>query len=181
MHPADEIPVMLINSLIAVNNNRLECYRYASKETGASVLKALFSRSADTSERCRDELAREVYKLGGVPYEGTLATGDFMDLWLELQSAIGRKDHPGMLGSFSKEEGLVLRKYRYAISSGAAHLNRLQVELFNSQRLAIVEDAAKLGNLREVVVNTGRPAPVRSAARRRIPSFTGLFTRPALQ
>jgi uncharacterized protein (TIGR02284 family) len=192
MHEADEKPVALLNSLIGVNNNRIECLRFAGRLTDASVLRLLFSRLADTSIQCREELIREVYKLGGVPHDGTLLTGEFLSIWLEVEAAVSRRDHLAILNSFCLSEGVVISAYENALVTGEEHLNTLQRRLFHGQFLAIRDDAQKLRNLRDTVVNSAAPEPVRQPkkevihprvpARREFPQMIpALIGRPVFQ
>jgi uncharacterized protein (TIGR02284 family) len=165
MHEADEKPVELLNTLIGVNNNRIECCRFANRQTRAAVLRVLFERLADTSLQCRDELIREVYKLGGVPHEGTLVTDTFLKVWLELETAVTKNDHLAILDSFTFEEGVVLKTYKEVLTKEEEHLNSLQQRLFQNQYEVISSDAGKLKNLKEIVINSVAPEPVKKPVR----------------
>jgi len=151
MHAADEKPIEVLNKLIGVNNNRIECYHFANREINASVLKVLFSRLVETSLSCREELVKEVYKLGGKPLEGTMATESFMQAWLEVQSAVTRQDHLGILNSFCFEEGVVIKSYEDVLTREEEHLNSLQQRLFYNQYEILKSDAEKVKNLRDAV------------------------------
>lgn len=61
----------MLNTLIEINNDRIEGYETASKETDETDLKTLFAQLAQTSHECKDELVDEVEALGGTPEEGT--------------------------------------------------------------------------------------------------------------
>src|SRR5688572_7916568 len=106
MHPADQKPLQLLNNLIGVNNNRLECFNFAAKETDVTVLRVLFNRLLDTSYLCREELAREVYKLGGIPEQGTVPYVEFFTAWVDVKTALTRNDHAAILNSCAYEEGV---------------------------------------------------------------------------
>ena len=51
-----EKSIDVINSLIEINNDRIEGYETASKETQEADLKSVFSQFAKTSEKCKLEL-----------------------------------------------------------------------------------------------------------------------------
>jgi uncharacterized protein (TIGR02284 family) len=153
MHEADIKPIESLNRLIAVNNNRMECLDYADRHTNAGVLKVLFNRLKETCEDCYTALVSEVYKLGGTPHDGTLATADFLKVWDELNAAVSRNDHFSILNSLSIQEGVVLKNYGQVLSQGEAWLNTNQKKLFTEQYEAIYADVEKVRNLRDVIFN----------------------------
>ena len=74
---SNEKTIDVLNSLIEINNDRIEGYETASKETEEDDLQELFSRMMKTSTKCKQELTQEVERLGGTPIEGTRITGKF--------------------------------------------------------------------------------------------------------
>ncbi|MFV5690363.1 DUF2383 domain-containing protein [Flavobacterium sp. ZT3R25] len=60
-----EKSIDVLNTLIEINNDRIEGYKTALEETEESDLKALFSQLMKTSQNCKMELVSEVQKLGG--------------------------------------------------------------------------------------------------------------------
>ena len=60
----NEKTIAVLNSLITINNDRIEGYETAAKETEEQDLKTLFAQFSSTSEKCRKELTDEVSKLG---------------------------------------------------------------------------------------------------------------------
>ena len=75
MEAVNEKTISLLNGLIEINNDRIEGYERAAKETDESDLKSLFMSMADESRGHRSELISEVIGLGGTPAEGTTASG----------------------------------------------------------------------------------------------------------
>lgn len=75
MHNDNKIEVL--NTLITINNDRIEGYETTAKETEEQDLKSLFAQFSYTSQKCKQELSNEVSKLGGTPAEGTLTSGKF--------------------------------------------------------------------------------------------------------
>lgn len=152
MHPSDEKPAKALNTLLGVNYNRFECCKYAFRQAGAAVLKALFSRMAETSEDCLTALAAEVYKLGGKPHAGTIADGTYLRAWTEIKSAFERMDHLSILNAFAFQEGVVLRSYKKLLSPDDPTFNSIQRRVCDAQYEALKEDYEKINNLRDVMV-----------------------------
>src|SRR4051812_17437357 len=99
MHASDEKPLDVLNKLLVLNTERLAGFHHASQNTDVSVLKVLFSRLTETSAQCREELRREVYKLGGVPPVDNYDRGDFERAWKEIHTALNKNDHKALLDS----------------------------------------------------------------------------------
>ncbi len=94
-----EKQIEVLNSLITINHDRIEGYGTASKETEEHDLKTLFSDFASTSEKSNKALVSEVTKLGGKPAEGTLASGKFFRVWMDVKAALTGKDRKAILNS----------------------------------------------------------------------------------
>src|SRR4051812_38541611 len=152
MHPSDYKPLTVLNNLLVINNERLEGYDFASKETDVSVLKVLFERLTETSIQCREELCREVYKLGGVP-PGDKPGGDFDKAWSEIRGALSANDHKALLDSCFIEEFMAYKSYEYALRYYQNHITSQHVELFTRQHSMLMEDHRKVKNLRAVLIS----------------------------
>ena len=69
--------IEVLNTLITINNDRIEGYETAANETEEQDLKMFFSELKQTSLHCNKELTFEVTKLGGTATDGTKTTGKF--------------------------------------------------------------------------------------------------------
>src|ERR1044071_8103095 len=99
METANKEVVDSLNNLIQINNDRIQGYLTASKETEESDLKSVFSEMMQTSQECRRELAQEVTRLGGTPIEGTTVSGKFYRAWMDIKAALTSKDRKTILNS----------------------------------------------------------------------------------
>jgi uncharacterized protein (TIGR02284 family) len=88
-----------LNNLIQINNDRIQGYITAAKETEESDLKSLFSEMLNTSQECRRELTDAVVKLGGTPVEGTTTSGKLYRVWMDVKAALTSKDRTAILNS----------------------------------------------------------------------------------
>lgn len=152
MLDSDKKSVDVLNNLIVINNDRIEGYDSASKKTDISVLRVLFSRLTETSIECRQELCREVYKLGGIPVKETGAPGDFEKAWAEIWTALFKNDHKAILTSCYLEEFMAVKSYEYALRYNQSYLTTQHYHLFCKHRERIREDHDKVKNLRDVLV-----------------------------
>jgi uncharacterized protein (TIGR02284 family) len=147
----DEKPVELLNHLIEVNSDRLEAYHQAIHATNVPVLQTLFSRMAETSALCREELCGEVFKLGGRPEVETLASHDLFVSWMDLMKALRENNHEEVLVSCAKEENFVLGSYEKAMTEEDEHITTQHLLLFNRQHELLQADSEKVKNLLHVL------------------------------
>ena len=82
--------ISVLNDLIRINNDRIEGYEKAVKETKDedADLKNVFNRMANESRNYRQELTNELRRLGGEPASDTTQLGKIYRVWMDLKSAI---------------------------------------------------------------------------------------------
>jgi uncharacterized protein (TIGR02284 family) len=136
-----------LNNLVEINNDRLEGYERASKETNETDLKTLFSQLKDTSYKCKQELVAEVIKLGGTPKEGTRTTGKLYRVWMDVRAALTNKDRKAILNSCEYGEDVAVENYQDALKTYTENDNVSQ--LINKQYSLIKADHDKVKNLRD--------------------------------
>lgn len=128
--------ITALNKLIEINNDRIEGYETASKETESAELKALFNGLSFTSNSNVTELRAEVLRLGGKPEEGTRVTGKFFRVWMDVKAAFTGNDRHGILSSCEFGEDKALETYEEVLDNGS--------DLTVEQRAMIVKQQANL-------------------------------------
>jgi uncharacterized protein (TIGR02284 family) len=106
-----------LNSLIEINNDRIEGYETAAKETNESDLKILFNSMADESRNHRSELISEVINHGGRPAEGTTTSGKAYRAWMDIKAALTGKDRHAIIASCEYGEDAALDAYQDVITA----------------------------------------------------------------
>jgi uncharacterized protein (TIGR02284 family) len=109
--------VSLINDLIIINNDRIEGYERAAKETDDAQLKSIFSHMADESRQFKNELLREVVNQGGTPAEGTTTSGKVFRAWMDIKAALTGKDRKAIIASCEFGEDAALETYEDVLKS----------------------------------------------------------------
>lgn len=138
----------VLNELIEINNDRIEGYETASKETDENELKNLFAGFITTSEKCKQELAQEVLNLGGTPEEGTRITGKFFRVWMDVKAALTNKDREAILNSCEYGEDVAVETYEKALSD-SGDVSSIIYELIKSQLVLIKSDHNRINVLLE--------------------------------
>ena len=147
-----EKTIEVLNSLITINNDRIEGYETASKETDEMDLKNIFSKLAATSLKCKQELINEVTKLGGTAAEGTKTTGKFFRAWMDVKAALTGKDRKAILNSCEYGEDQAVATYDDALMNNLSDLNEEQQKLVKAQHDLIKVDHDKVKGMRDMLV-----------------------------
>ena len=142
----------ILNTLIQINNDRIEGYDRASNETDDADLKSLFSDLIETSEKCRAELTEEVERLGGTPIEGTKTSGKFYRAWMDLKAAVTDNDRKAILNSCEYGEDVAVDTYEKAMNDDDDDLGIEQRSLIETQYVLIKADHDKIKSLRDNLV-----------------------------
>lgn len=145
--------IEVLNSLIVINNDRIEGYETASKETEEVDLKALFTQFIATSIKCKQELVMQVGTLGGEVAEGTKVTGKIYRIWMDFKAAVTGKDRKTILNScvFGEEEAL--DTYEKAIENNTEHLGAEQNSLIHNQKNLLKADCDRVKSLRDALAS----------------------------
>ena len=125
----NEKAVDVLNTLITINNDRIEGYETASKETDETDLKTLFSQFIATSRRCKQELVKEVNTLGGEVATGTKVSGKFFRAWMDVKSALTGKDRKTILSSCEYGEEQARDTYEKVLENDSEYLSSKQHKL----------------------------------------------------
>jgi len=142
----------VLNTLITINNDRIEGYETASKETEEEDLKTLFAKFAATSEKCKQELGSEVTKLGGEIAEGTKTSGKFFRVWMDVKAALTGKDRKAILNSCEYGEDVAVDTYDKVLRNNLEDISDLQKTIITSHYALIRADHDKVKSLRDELV-----------------------------
>lgn len=143
--------VGVLNSLIIINNDRIDGYKIASNETTETDLKALFSNFIETSEQCRNELVVEVSKLGGTPNDYTiLIGGGVLDL-MDVKVALTANNRKAIFDSCKYSERVALEKYKNVLIQEVNDINLKEQNMLNNHYELLKSDYDKIRELRKAI------------------------------
>ncbi len=137
-----------LNKLIEINNDRVEGYETAAKESKDADLNAHFAAWTSTSQKNLSELRSEVTRLGGKPEEGTRVTGKFFRAWMDVKAAFTGNDRHTILDSCEFGEDKALETYE-SVLEDSADLSPEHVELVRRQQSELRADHDKVKALRD--------------------------------
>src|SRR4051812_27216805 len=104
-----------LNTLLKINNSRIEGYERAYKLTDEPDLKHLFFKLNETSYACRQELITEVKRMGGVPEETAPANGRLLRIWMSIKASLTKKDRKTILSSCESLQDVTVANYENAL------------------------------------------------------------------
>src|SRR5688572_20126037 len=144
----------VLNTLVTINNDRIEGYDTAIRETNEADLRHMFEKFMRTSEACRQELADEIKKLGGTPEEGTKTSGKFFRAWMDVKAALSANDRKTVLNSCETGEDFAVNTYENVLKKDLSVLTTEQISMINSQYRKIKEDHDKVKSMRDIVISS---------------------------
>ena len=115
--------IEVLNSLLALNNDRMEGYKTAVKETEHTNFKILFSEFENVSRECIAHLMKEVKKLNGEVEDGNTASRRVFRGWKDLKLAVIGNDRKDILNSCQYSEELAQRTYSDFLNNTKAELD----------------------------------------------------------
>ena len=139
----------VLNSLIEINNDRVEGYETAAKETEDQDLKNLFAELQNTSNNILSELRSEVGRLHGDIEEGTRITGKFFRVWMDVKAALTGNDRHAILSSCEFGEDNALDVYQNVIDNHSGDLTSEELMMVRSQYEKLHADHDRVKALRD--------------------------------
>ncbi|MBC7643475.1 MAG: PA2169 family four-helix-bundle protein [Flavobacterium sp.] len=136
-----------LNSLIIINNDRIEGYQTAQKETDDIDLNKLFSDFQSTSFNCKSELVAEVKKLNGKPDQGTRVTGKFFRVWMDVKSALTGNNKKFIFESCLYGENVALEVYKDVLIQHIDETTQKMQNLLNKQYALLKENHETIQDL----------------------------------
>lgn len=141
--------IAALNSLVQINNDRIEGYRTASEEAKEESLKTFFSELKATSVKNNFDLRAEILKLDGKPTEDTSTSGKFYRAWMDIKSALTGSDKKAILNSCEYGEDVAKNAYAEVLSDENLHFTPEHRTLLQEQHQAIVADHNRVKTLRD--------------------------------
>lgn len=148
----DSKTIEILNSLVEVNNDRIQGYETAIQEAIDSQIKVEFSLFIVTSKRCVMELCDAIKRLGGNPIDLNKTSGKFFKLWMDLEKTISDNAHKALLDSCVFREDIAIGNYDdWLIDDIKNELDERLTMMISTQRTELNRERQKLKSLREVV------------------------------
>ena len=147
-----EKSIVILNSLVEINNDRLLGYQVAFNDTDEADLKTLFAQFSLTSQNCKKELIAEIIKMGGKPTEEVHTSGDLHRAWMDLKATLSGNDRVTILNSCEFGENVAIDTYDKALTDSFGILNDIQQTMIIDQQMLIQADLNRVKGLRNLLI-----------------------------
>ncbi|MES2478022.1 MAG: PA2169 family four-helix-bundle protein [Bacteroidota bacterium] len=144
-----EKAIEALNTLITINNDRIEGYETASGESKEHDLKNFFGELLQTSHQCKSDLVAEVRRLGGTPNDDTKNTGKIFRIWMDVKAALTDKDRKAILNSCEFGEDIAKGTYEKVLEQQSEYLSNEQKDLIKTQYAHLKSDHNKVKSMRD--------------------------------
>lgn len=148
----DQKTIDVLNNLIQINNNRIEGYEIAARETEEAELKDLFGEFITTSQNCNSELVSEIILLNGAPTDDGTITGKFFQIWMDVKNAFTNNDRESIISSCEYGEDMAKISYEKTLENDAEYLSARQLIMIQDQLAMLNEDHDKVKEMRDIIV-----------------------------
>ncbi len=148
----NEKAIEVLNSIIEINNDRIEGYETASKETDAVDLKAMFADFIQTSKKCHIDLNDAVDGMGGKATESTRVTGKFFRVWMDVKAALTGNDRKAILNSCEYGEQAAQDAYEKVLTEELENISAAQQTMLAAQKDLLTAELNKIISLRDALV-----------------------------
>ena len=138
----------VLNTLVQINNDRIEGYVRAAEESEEADLKGLFHGMAAKSRMLNSQLEIEVRKYGGKPTESTSTLGKAFRVWMDFKAALTGKNRKAILNSCEFGEDSAQDTYADAIKNEKDLLPAYLLKFISEQKASLREDHNHVKSLR---------------------------------
>jgi uncharacterized protein (TIGR02284 family) len=143
----------LLNDLILINNDRIEGYERALKETVEggqdSDLAPIFLKFIDDSRRYKIEIGTEIQALGHDIEQGTSTGGKLHRAWIAVKETFTGHDRHSILEECEFGEDAIRNAYEDALSDDV--LPAYIIDLLDNQMQEIMDAHDEIKSLRDSV------------------------------
>jgi len=148
----NEKTIEVLNKLVEINNDRVEVYETAANGINEHDVKILFSKFIQTSFLFKQELSNEIYKLGGIPTEGTKHTDKFICEWMDVKKSHAVNDFKAILSACKYVENQAINIYKNVLTDDLKHLRLSQQSMIRNQYFLIKSGRSTVKIMRHVLV-----------------------------
>jgi len=136
--------VDVLNSLMVTNNDRVEGYNSAAKETDDADLKITFLKFKSNSEKNKEELIKEIQFLNGEQSDNTKLSGKLLRVWMDLKAALAANKSQAILKSCEQIESVTIETYKNVLEKELNILSIQQKTMIQNQLNVINENAEEI-------------------------------------
>jgi len=139
--------VLVLNTLIGINNDRIAGYQIALDATEEYDLKQLFAHFIQTSKKCKIDLMAEINKMGIAAMESSILNGKFFNVWMDLKLAFHGKDRNIILTTCEIGDNAAVKTYTKILDQNEHDVTLFQYTMINIQHTYIRMDHNKIKNI----------------------------------
>ena len=147
-----ENSIFALNTLIEINNDRIECYENASKETVEPELKNMFSEFQKSSQKIKAALVNEVQKMGGTSIKETKKNNVFLRILRDIKTHLIIKDRDDILSTCEYYDFVAIQNYNEVLNNYPKDLSTELQKMLVSQQLYIKADHDKVKYINDMML-----------------------------
>jgi len=147
-----ENSIYALNTLIEINNDRIECYENASKETEESDLKDMFSEFQKSSQKIKAALVKEIQKMGGTSIKETKKNNVFLRILRDIRTYLTNKDRDDILSTCEYYDFVAVQNYNEVLNNYPEDLSAELQKMLVMQQSYIKADHDKVKYINDMML-----------------------------
>lgn len=136
--------IVVLNTLLGINNDRITGYQIASNATDEIELKEIFELFIQTSRKCKKDLLNEIYKMGELATDSHSLNGKYINVWTEIKSVLNQKNRKMILTNCELGDDAAVKSYSKILDHKQNDVTRSQYTMINIQHTYIRLDHYKI-------------------------------------
>jgi uncharacterized protein (TIGR02284 family) len=136
--------IEILNTLIEINNDRIERYKVATADVEDLDLKLLFSQFMQTSEKCKTEIEELIVELGGTPIDATHTMAIIHRAWMDFKAMLNNGDRISILNSCAYGEEVIVNVYKEIFINEIENLFVSTQKILKAQHLLLQADHSRV-------------------------------------
>lgn len=129
--------ITALNKLVEIHNAKIDGYETSAKVADDPELKILYSQLVCIRAKCRQQLAAEIRRIGGIPKEFIAITDRFFRAWMDVNDVITGKDRKYFLDTCEFSEGEAISAYEAVLKDDDGYLSPEQKSMIHKQHILI--------------------------------------------
>ena len=147
-----ENSIYALNTLIEINNDRIECYENASKETEESDLKDMFWEFQKSSQKIKAALVKEIQKMGGTSIKETKKNNVFLRILRDIRTYLTNKDRDDILSTCEYYDFVAVQNYNEVLNNYPEDLSAELQKMLVMQQSYIKADHDKVKYINDMML-----------------------------
>lgn len=144
--------IIVLNTLLGINNDRITGYQIASNATDEHELKEIFGLFIQTSRKCKTDLLDEIHNMGAESLDSHTLNGKYINVWTEIKSILNQNNRNMILTNCEIGDDAAVKSYSKILAQKENDITKSQYTMINIQHTYIRMDHYKIKDICKSII-----------------------------